>query len=57
MWFDDRGWLASAAAVSRVAAAARLKRNSLDRWNDAPGRTQAQVLAAFDRAIAAAGDQ
>lgn len=25
-------------------------------WNDAPGRTHAEVLAAFDRAIAAAGD-
>ncbi len=25
-------------------------------WNDAPERTHAEVLAAFDRAIAAAGD-
>jgi len=25
-------------------------------WNDAPTRTHAEVLAAFDRAIAAAGD-
>ena len=25
-----------------------------DAWNDAPGRTQAEVLAAFDRAIALA---
>lgn len=25
-------------------------------WNDEPGRTQRQVLAMFDRAIAAAGD-
>lgn len=26
----------------------------LDQWNDAPGRTQSEVLAAFDRAIEAA---
>jgi hypothetical protein len=27
----------------------------IDGWNDAPGRTQAEVLEAFDRAIAAKG--
>lgn len=26
-------------------------------WNDAPGRTHAEVLAAFDKAIAAVGDR
>lgn len=30
--------------------------NNIARWNDAPTRTHAEVLAAFDRAIAAAGD-
>lgn len=30
---------------------------SIPDWNDAPDRTHAEVLAAFDRAIAAAGDE
>lgn len=29
----------------------------LSQWNDAPGRTQAEVLAAFDRAIQAEGEK
>lgn len=29
----------------------------LSQWNDAPGRTQAEVLAAFDKAIQAEGGE
>lgn len=40
------------AALDAVAAAAKC--NDVPLWNDAPERTHAQVLAAFDKAIASA---
>jgi hypothetical protein len=47
--FDVDTWRAAHAAFRRA-----LGITSLFEWNDAPSRTRADVLAAFDRAIAAA---
>lgn len=41
-------------ADALVAQAIGVPTHRVPRWNDAPGRTQAEVLAAFDKAIALA---
>jgi hypothetical protein len=48
--------------IDRLAAAAVLlsqvlETQSLSRWNDEPGRTQADALAAFDAALASAAER
>jgi hypothetical protein len=48
--------------ISRLAHAAVLLAHALDtqslsKWNDAPGRTQADAVAAFDAAIASAAER
>lgn len=40
--------------IARVIGLARYHRNLVIEWNDAPGRTQADALALYDRAIALA---
>lgn len=40
--------------ISRVIGIPYARAHDIWEWNDAPGRTHAEVLAAFDKAIAAA---
>lgn len=42
-------------ALERALPRNPLEPRDLETWNDVPGRTHAEVLALFDRAIAAAG--
>lgn len=47
----------SSDVLARLREAAKLRRRQLHDWNDAPGRTRADVLALFDRVIAAEAGQ
>ncbi len=52
---DQFGWImvtAATDALQKAAGASCL--STISRWNDSPGRTQADVLALYDRAIAMA---
>lgn len=53
---------AGSADIPETKAAERMLSSIIDgrsiaAWNDAPGRTQAEVIEAFDKAIAACGEE
>lgn len=48
----DALWKASGASEAMATLAEAIGGGSISAWNDAEGRTHAEVMAAFDRAIA-----